>query len=51
MPAYKSEKLTLIESKIAESDNAVTDEDLDEFCLPDDVEPMLSEEPLYTENT
>ena len=36
---------------MANGENAVTDEELEEFTLPDDVEPMLSEEPLYTENT
>ena len=44
MPAYKSDKLAFEEA-------AVTDEELDEFCLPDECEPLMSEEPLYTENT
>lgn len=41
MPAYKSEKLKLIESEI--NINAVTDEELEEFTLPDDIEPILAE--------
>jgi pre-mRNA-processing factor 8 len=49
MPAYKSEKLKLLESEI--NINAVTDEELEEFTLPDDIEPILAEQPLYTENT
>jgi len=49
MPAYKSEKLKLIEKEI--NINAVTDEELEEFTLPDDIESILAEQPLYTENT
>jgi pre-mRNA-processing factor 8 len=49
MPAYKSEKLKLLESEI--NINAVTDEELEEFTLPDEIEPILAEQPLYTENT
>ena len=49
MPAYKNEKLVEVDEKIGE--NGVTDEELEEFCLPDEVEPMLSEQLLYTENT
>lgn len=50
MPAYKNEKLALIDQEIAEQ-NGVTDEELEDFCLPQGVEPMLSEQPLFTENT
>ena len=49
MPAYKNDKLVEVDEVIGE--NAVTDEDLEDFTLPEDVEPMLSEQPLYTENT
>ena len=33
MPAYKNEKLALIDQEIAEQ-NGVTDEELEDFCLP-----------------
>jgi|688.fasta_scaffold208665_3 pre-mRNA-processing factor 8 len=49
MPAYKNEQLKELDSQI--NQNAVTDEELDEFTLPDGVEPLLSEQPLFTENT
>jgi pre-mRNA-processing factor 8 len=49
MPAYKSDKLKVVEDLI--NQDAVTDEDLEEFTLPDGIEPILSEQPLYTENT
>ena len=29
----------------------MTDEELEDFCMPDGVEPLLAEQPLYTENT
>ena len=32
-------------------ENGVTDEELDDFCLPEGVEPMLSDQPLYSDNT
>jgi hypothetical protein len=41
MPAYRSDKLKLVESLILE--DAVTDEELASFTLPDSVEPILSE--------
>lgn len=50
MPAYKSEDLAQIEKEIV-AENGLTDEDLEAFCLPDNVEPMLAQEPLFTENT
>jgi pre-mRNA-processing factor 8 len=44
--AYKTEKLRGL------TDNyEVTDEDLEEFTLPDTVQPILSEQPLYNEKT
>lgn len=49
MPAYKSEKLSATENLLAQQ--AVTDEDLEEFTLPEGVEPLMAEEPLYTQNT
>jgi pre-mRNA-processing factor 8 len=49
MPAYKSDKLKALESEI--NINGVTDEELEAFTLPDEVEPILAEQPLYTENT
>lgn len=49
MPAYKNEELASSEDLFAE--NAVTDEELEEFELPEGVEPLISEQPLYTENT
>lgn len=45
MPAYKKEDLNI------RVENAVTDEELDEFELPEEIEPLLNEEPLYNENT
>lgn len=47
MPAYKSKHLEDIESEFQQ----VTDEDLDIFTMPDEIEPLLSEQPLYNENT
>ena len=41
--AYKMEKLKGLTDNLE-----VTDEDLDEFELPDGVSPILSEEPLET---
>ena len=49
MPAYKSEALQAVDDQINEA--APTDEELDEFTLPPDVEAMLSEQPLYSEHT
>jgi pre-mRNA-processing factor 8 len=49
IPAYKSEKLVQTEAELAQE--AVDDEELDAFTLPEGVEPLMSEEPLYTENT
>ena len=46
MPAYKSDKLKFVEDLI--NHDAVTDEDLEEFTLPDGIEPILSEQLLYT---
>lgn len=39
MPAYKSKHLEDIESEFQQ----VTDEDLDIFTMPDEIEPLLSE--------
>jgi pre-mRNA-processing factor 8 len=47
MPAYKSEKLTEVDGNV----DGVTDEELDFFVLPEKIEPLLSAQPLYTENT
>lgn len=44
MPAYKSEKLIEVESSL----NHLTDEELEDFTLPEGIEPLLSEQPLYT---
>lgn len=49
MPAYKSEALQAVDDQI--NDAAPTDEELDEFTLPPEVEAMLSEQPLYSEHT
>ena len=49
MPAYKNENLKKLDSEI--NMNAVTDEELEAFCLPEDVTPILNEQPLFTENT
>lgn len=49
MPAYKNEQLKELDSQI--NQNAVTDEELEDFTLPNGVEPLLSEQPLFTENT
>jgi pre-mRNA-processing factor 8 len=44
--AYKTEKL-----RDMTENHAVSDEDLEEFTLPDSVEPILAEEPLFNERT
>ena len=49
MPSYKSEKLKIVEDQI--SVNTVTDDDLEDFILPESIEPSFSEQPLYTQNT
>lgn len=49
MPAYKNEQLKELDSQI--NQNAVSDEELEQFTLPNGVEPLLSEQPLFTENT
>jgi hypothetical protein len=41
MPSYKSEKLKIVEEQI--SFNTVSDEDLEEFTLPESIEPSFSE--------
>lgn len=49
MPSYKSDKLKLVEQQISEY--AATDEELEDFILPEAIEPCFSEQPLYSENT
>ena len=41
MPAYKNEQLKVLDSEI--NQNAVTDEELELFCLPEEVKPILAE--------
>jgi pre-mRNA-processing factor 8 len=48
MPAYKSKNLEEIDATLNPS---LTDEDLDMFVLPEEIEPILTEQPLYNENT
>lgn len=50
MPAYKSEKLKEVDAALL-NEFAVTDEELEDFQLPEQIEPVLSEQPLYTDNT
>jgi len=45
--AYKMDKL----SHLSENVEAITDEDLEEFQLPEGFDPLLREMPLYNENT
>jgi pre-mRNA-processing factor 8 len=47
MPAYKSEKLANLESELPQ----VADDELEDFCLPETINPILVERPLYNENT
>ena len=35
MPAYKNDKLAEVDREIMQ-ENGVSDEDLDDFCMPDD---------------
>jgi pre-mRNA-processing factor 8 len=44
--AYKTEKLRGLTDNLE-----VTDEDLEDFVLPETVQPILSEEPLFNERT
>lgn len=50
MPAYKSEKLKEVDQQIADL-YGPTDEEFEEFTLPDNTEPLMAEQPLYTEHT
>jgi hypothetical protein len=41
MPSYKSDKLKIVEEQIGI--NTATDDDLEEFTLPESIEPSFSE--------
>jgi pre-mRNA-processing factor 8 len=49
MPAYKNDNIKQLDSEI--NLNAVSDEELEGFSLPERVSPILSEQTLFTENT